>query len=69
MTKVRDACLCAIVSGCLTFAGVAGVQAADGDLLPDPWEDDDFARGQPPGENFPGFMVDPGWPSRCPTIG
>jgi hypothetical protein len=71
MAKVRDACLCAIVSGCLTLAGLSGVQAANDDndqRLPDPWDDgDDFARGQPRGKGFPGFIVDPGWPKPLPN--
>ncbi|HEX2478471.1 MAG TPA: hypothetical protein VHK45_04275 [Geminicoccaceae bacterium] len=72
MAKVRDACLCAVVGGCLTFAGVAGAQDAnDGNdqSLPDPFDDsdDESARGQPPGKNYPGFEVDPGWPKPLPN--
>jgi hypothetical protein len=74
MAKVRDAFLYALVGGCLTFAGVAGAQDANNgndQSLPDPFNDDadsdDFARGQPPGKNYPGFEVDPGWPKPLPN--
>jgi hypothetical protein len=51
MAKVRDACLRALVGGCLTFAGVSGAQAANDQPLADPFDDsDEFARGQPPGD-------------------
>ena len=69
MAKVRDAYLHALVGGCLMFAGLAGAQAANDQALPDPFDeqDEDFARGQPPGDNYPGFEVDPGWPKPLPN--
>jgi hypothetical protein len=70
MVTVRDACVRALLGGCLMVAGLSGAEAADDDQsLPDPWaeEDDAFARGQPEGKNYPGFEVDPGWPKPLPN--
>jgi hypothetical protein len=40
MARVRDACLCALVGGCLTFAGMAAAQDTGGDqALPDPFDE------------------------------
>ena len=57
------------MGGCLTFAGLAVAQdASDDQALPDPFDNShDFARGQPPGKNYPGFEVDPGWPKPLPN--